>query len=383
MAADVLSRHGARVTLFDKRKSAGRKLLVAGSSGLNITNSLPLEEFVQHYRGGTREFWLRVIGSFTPSDWIAFIEDLGFKTFEGTSRRHFIEEMKASRFLQAWITRLSVQGVTFSLGQECTDFAIDTTGDRSAGLPQLRFADGSQRNFDAVLFALGGASWEPQETPLRWPPIFRSKQLRFDEFQPSNVGYRVAWSAGMIEEADGKPLKTIRMRTALGERAGDAMITRYGIEGTPVYFVGTAGTALMDLKPDLSEAQLLKKLQSVKENLSPIRRVQKTLSLSPAAQALVFHHAPRERLGDDLSKWAALMKAFPLELLGPQPLTEAISSSGGLSLEELDDQFMLKRFPGIYCAGEMLNWDVPTGGFLIQACVAQGMLAARGILKRG
>ena len=160
------------------------------------------------------------------------------------------------------------------------------------------------------------------------------------------------------------------------------MITRYGMEGTPVYYVGETGEVLIDLLPDLSVKQILNKLRSVKENLSPIRRVQRQLSLSPAAFALVFHHAPPEIIqAPQLEHLAQYLKAFKLEFRESQPITEAISSSGGLRFEDLDESFMLKRYPGVFAIGEMLDWDVPTGGFLIQGCVAQGRYVGQEILK--
>lgn len=376
MIADVVSAAGRPVTVFEKRKSAGRKLLVAGSSGLNISNSLPLEEFIAHYTG-PREFWRRVIGHFPPAKWLRFIEAQGIGTFEGTSGRYFVEGMKASKFLQAWLARLSKQGVTFAWGRECTGFSY-----RPGGGCQLRFADGSMVDAEAAAFALGGGSWEPTEDPLRWPAIFREQGLGFTEFTPANVGYRVDWPAAFLKEAEGLPLKRILLKSRKGSREGDAMITHYGIEGTPVYFVGQTGRVTVDLRPDLDARQILRKLQAVKENLSPIRRVKKQLALCPAAFALVFHLTPPETLRDaTLQPLVERIKAFPLELLGPQPLAEAISSAGGLSLSELDETLMFRRFPGVFAAGEMLDWDAPTGGFLIQACVAQGAWVGESVVK--
>ncbi len=296
MAADRLSAAGCALTVFEKRKSPGRKLLVAGSSGLNVSNSLPLPEFVAHYtrdgaRPEERAFWERLIGAFPPQAWIAFIEELGFKTFEGTSGRYFIEEMKASRFLQAWVARLSERGVKFVYDQECVGF---TAGEQQVEL-EMRSSDGktTKRRFSAAGFALGGGSWEPSEVPLRWPQIFRDHDVAFTEFAPSNVGYSVQWPQAFLKEAERQPLKRIVMTTARGSREGDAMITEYGIEGTPVYFTGCEGTARINLRPDLSQEQIAAKLGGVKENLSPIRRIAKTLSLCPAAFALIFHCAPR------------------------------------------------------------------------------------------
>ncbi|MGZ3697160.1 MAG: NAD(P)/FAD-dependent oxidoreductase, partial [Bdellovibrionota bacterium] len=309
MAADVVASAGIPVTVFEKRKSAGRKLLVAGSSGLNITNSLPLPEFAGHYQGGSPEFWDRAFRAFSPQDWTSFIERLGIKTFEGTSGRYFIEDMKASKFLQAWIQRLGGLGVEFRYGQELTDF-------ESGGV--LEFS-GTREKFDAVCFCLGGGSWEPTEVPLRWPEIFKRHHLAFREFTASNVGYQVAWSEAFLKEAEGKPLKRIVLHSARGSRMGDAMVTSYGMEGTPVYFVGTRGEVRVDLKPDLTAEQILSKLRGVKENLSPIRRVKKQLGLCEASFALVYHYTPREILSDPgLTRLASHLKGLPLQFGEPQ-----------------------------------------------------------------
>jgi uncharacterized flavoprotein (TIGR03862 family) len=374
MAADVLSERGHRVTLFEKRKGTGRKLLVAGSSGLNVSNTLPFEEFIRHY-SGPQDFWRRMISGFTPEQWIRFIEELGIGTFEGTSGRWFIEDMKASRFLQAWNQRLISRGVELRMEHECVDFES-----LSHGKVLLRFAGGSEHEFDAACLCLGGGSWEPGEVPLRWPGIFRRKGIGFTEFTPSNVGFQVAWSEAFLKESEGKPLKGIVLSSPRGSRKGDAMITRYGMEGTPVYFAGTRGTVWLDLKPDLTLAQVVSRLSSVRENLSPIRRAKKRLSLGEAALSLLFHSTPKDILSDpDLARFGAHLKHLPLEFGEPQPLSEAISSAGGVQLDELDPGLMLTKQPGIHLAGEMLDWDVPTGGFLIQACVAQGRAAALAI----
>lgn len=374
MAADVISAAGLPVHLYEKRKSAGRKLLIAGSSGLNITNAAPLPEFIAHYKGGEALF-PSLLADFPPSKWIEFIEELGTATFKGTSERYFIEDMKASLFLKAWTERLKRQGVEFRFGKELTGF--------ESAPNRILFQDGSTERYAHICFALGGASWEPTETPLRWPSIFKSKGLAFTEFTSSNVGYQVAWSDAFLKEAEGKPLKKIILRSARATREGDAMITKYGIEGTPVYFAGQTGLVHFDLRPDLNQAQIIDRLNAVRENLSPIRRIKKQLSLGEASLALVFHHTPPALKDErDLKKWAALVKHFPLVLGEPQPLTEAISSAGGLSFAELTDQLELKRYPGFFAAGEMLDWDVPTGGFLIQGAVAQGYRVGQAIVLR-
>ena len=374
MAADRLSAR-ASVTLFDKRRAAGRKLLVAGSSGLNVSNSLPIDEFISAYRGGTPALWKKLISDFSPTDWCRFIESqLGSSTFEGTSGRYFVEEMKASKMLQSWLTRLKDRGVEFRYGTEIT-------GWEKAKRITLSTSDGADPSeFDAVLFALGGGSWEPDEVPLRWPEIFKSRGIAFDTFTPANAGFQVSWPEEFLKEAEGKPIKTVVLTSPRGTRKGELMVTSYGLEGTPVYSHGVSGPVSLDLKPDLTLPQLLARLRTTKENLAPIRRVGKLAGLGPAAFALVFHLTSRKIKGN-LEGLAKRIKDFPLELGAPRPLSESISSAGGLQMTEIDASFMLKTHPGIFACGEMLNWDAPTGGYLIQACVSQGLAAAEGISR--
>jgi uncharacterized flavoprotein (TIGR03862 family) len=380
MAAFEAARAGLRVRVFEKRKALGRKLLVAGSSGLNITYECPLDEFVRHY-SEPRERFEAFLEAFGPAEWRAFIEgELGIPTFKGTSRRWFVasDGMKASGLLKAWIARLEAMGVRFELGRECVGFRSVGKG-KGAQLVELEFADGARERFAAAGFCLGGGSWEPQEQPLRWPRIFRERGIAFREFAPSNVGFQVAWPEALLAEAEGKPIKNVVLRSSRGERSGDLVITRYGIEGTPVYFAGEKGVVYLDLKPDLTEEQVLRKLEFVKENLSPLRRAKKVLKLGEGALALLYHvpESGGSEPGAGLRGFARRIKRFELELREPQPLAEAISSSGGVSWDELDRSLMLKRFPGVFAAGEMIDWDAPTGGFLIQGCVSQGAWVGR------
>lgn len=382
MAAHRACEAGHRIRVFEKRKSAGRKLLVAGSSGLNITYECALPEFVAHYVG-PRERFEKIIGGFPPEAWREFIEKtLGIPTFKGTSRRWFVESegMKASGLLKAWIASLEKRGAVFEYGRECVGFEPV-----AGGGVELFFADGGRERVSAACFCLGGGSWEPQEMPLRWPRVFAAKGLGFRKFESSNVGFQVAWPQALLTEAEGKPIKNVVLRSSRGERSGDLVITQYGVEGTPVYFAGETGTVHVDLKPDLSEKQILSKLKLVKENLSPLRRVKRLLNLGEGALALLFHLTSEAGLSD-LDALVRRIKNFPLELGAKQPLSEAISSSGGLEWAELDDALMLRKYPGVFAAGEMLDWDAPTGGFLIQGCVAMGRFAGEGMaayLKRG
>lgn len=373
MAAHVIASSGRSVRIFEKKQGPGKKLLIAGSSGLNVTYDAPLETFHEFYRG-PQDGFKKIFATFSPNDWLKFIEALGIGTFKGTSRRYFVEGLKASALLRAWLLRLEKLGATISYNAECVEF--EALKEKVI----LRFADNSVVEAAAVCFALGGGSYEEREKPLRWPEIFKRKGLRFEKFAPSNVGYNAAWPAKFIEEAEGLPLKNIVLHTSTGSKQGDLVITRYGLEGTPIYFHAKPGTAWLDLAPDLSVEQISERLARIKENLSPIRRLKRCLKLSAAAQALLFHLSSREEL-DSLNLLTSKIKRFPIELLEPRSIDEAISTSGGLDWSELDDNLMLHRHPRVFAAGEMLNWDAPTGGFLIQACVSQGFVAGHGIIN--
>ncbi|MCM0606561.1 MAG: TIGR03862 family flavoprotein [Xanthomonadaceae bacterium] len=361
MVADQLSDAGMKVTVYEKRKSAGRKLLIAGSSGLNITYDAPLEELVAQY-GAPHEMWDKMIRAFTARQWRNWIEELGIPTFVGTSRRVFVEDMKAANLLKLWQERLVTQGVEFRFGTEWGGIA-------------------ETKQYDATILALGGGSWEPDEKPLRWVKILKDLGIKFNDFTASNVGYQVAWPAKFLAESEGKPLKTIVLTSSRGSKKGELMVTKYGLEGTPIYFLGEAGEVRIDLKPDSTIEDLVTRLESAKENLSPMRRVQKMLKLSPVADSLIFHMTEPALLKSlTPSEMAERIKSFPLTLTATQPLDEAISSGGGVDWSELDENLRLKKFPKIYCIGEMIDWDVPTGGFLLQGCVSQAAWVAKAIL---
>jgi uncharacterized flavoprotein (TIGR03862 family) len=367
-----------QVTLLEKRKAPGRKILIAGSSGLNITHELPVREFAAQYRGSAPDsFWLEVISQFSPQDWLHFLENqLGQETFLGTSRRYFVREMKASKMLRAWLEYLGKRGVRLRSGSEIVDIT-------SGG---VQLVTGEALQADALVLALGGASYEPEEMPLRWVSLFERKGLRVETFQSSNAGYEVNWKKEFLAEAEGRPLKNVVLTTSRGVKRGELVVTRYGLEGTPVYTYGCAGVARLDLLPELSATEIRKKLLTVKENLSPLRRAKKKLGLSEAGLALLFHHCPKEALVS-VDAFSEVLKSFPLELVQVRPLTEAISSSGGIHFQELDAKaLMLRKLPGVFCAGEMLDWDAPTGGFLIQGAVSTGYSAgesaARFVLER-
>lgn len=368
MAATVLSANAVPVFLCEKQKALGRKLLIAGGSGLNIASALPHSEMLQSYEGAGID-WQRLFERFSVDAWLRFIESLGLKTFKGTSDRYFVEEMKAANLLKRWVDLLEKQGVQLKSGCDLVAISLEADGQIAAN-----FADGAPLRASAAILALGGGSWLPQAESAEWPKLFAGTGVQLEPFTSANCGFSVTWKKEFVAEIGRQALKNIVLQTPRGSRKGDVMVTDYGVEGTPIYAVGEAGECFLDLKPDLSPAAIRERLAAARENLSPLRRAVKQLQLDPVRAALLFHHAPSAALAS-VEGIAEIIKKFPVRLLEPRPLAEAISSRGGIALSEIDKNFMMQKMPGVFAAGEMLDWHAPTGGFLIQACVAQGYAA--------
>lgn len=378
MAADYLATKGYKVVIFEKRGGIGRKLYIAGASGLNITNSAPLDEFASVYISNKPDLWTKVICDFPPQAWIQFIEEkLEETTFLGTSGRYFVKSMTAAKFVKNWKKRLVSLGVTFKTSYHVVDLKPSTN--LNSREISIYFDDHEPHQADAVVLALGGGSYE-EDLPITWPDMLRSHQIKVSNFEPSNSGWHVNLPKGFFDEAAGQPLKNINFQSSRGAKLGDLVVTSYGLEGTPVYFLGEVGRALLDLKPDLTEDQVLSRLRKVKENFSPIKRVKKTLKLCQASEALIYYFT-KDHPELSLENLAKLIKNFPIELLSPRPLSESISSSGGVNLDEVSDDFMLHRLPGVFVAGEMLDFDAPTGGYLIQGCISTAVAMCQGVEK--
>ena len=367
MAADVLSGSG-RTAIIEKRPAAGWKLFVAGSSGLNVSNGLGLESFARQYAPQAAP-WLEWLAAFPPQRWISFIEnELGQKTFLGTSNRWFVTNMHAAKLVRAWKARLDSRGVQWIFSKELLDFEVTPQG------ILLHLSGESSVRTRVLVLALGGGSWLKETPP--WTKLLADKGLRVLPFAPANVGWGVAWTADFLREAEGRPLKNIVLTTARGKRQGELVVTSYGLEGTPVYAVGCSGTARLDLLPDVRKEQVALRLEDYcrKRGDAPLRAAKKVFSLSPQVGALLYFHAQKQ---PDATSMATLLKEFPLELTCPQELSEAISSTGGLCMSEVHSDLSLRTNSKIFACGEMLDWDAPTGGFLITGSVAQGFVAGR------
>jgi len=382
MAADLLLNLGYTVSLFERRGAIGRKLFIACSSGLNITNSAGIPEFAEAYSGQNLSFWLSILGDFTPSEWTTFIEThLDQETFLGTSGRYFIKSKTALKFVRNWRNRLAKLGCQFFLNHELSQIQTDLPGtapSRHRAI-QLQFQNRDPQTFDAVILALGGGAWET-EYPIPWPQLFFPFKIQVQEFEPSNVGWEISLSSDFFKEAEGLPLKNIVFSSMKGSKKGDLVVTSYGLEGTPIYRLGTGQICYIDLKPDLTHAEILNKLTRIKENLSPMRRVKKALNFSKAGEALLFHSLNGKSL-PSLESLVDYIKKVPIELTKPRPLSESISSTGGLPFSNLNDNFMIKSMPGVFATGEMLDWDAPTGGYLIQGSVSLARATAKGVQR--
>ena len=383
MAAEVLSAAGLSVAVFERMPTLGRKFLMAGRGGLNLTHSEDFERFVARYAGAAER--LRpMLEAFTPADLIAWTEGLGQPIFVGTSGRVFPKALKASPLLRAWIARLEGQGVKLSLRSTWTGWNADgdLTFETSDGPRAVRPR--------ATILALGGASWAKLGSDGAWAPLLAARGADVAPFKPANVGFSVAWSEVFKERFAGAPLKNIALSFEGQASRGDALAAGYGLEGGAVYALSAAlrdaveargaATLIVDLRPDLSQAQLTARLSRPRGGQSLSSWLRKAAHLSPVEIGLL-----REAHGVALpvapDALAAAIKAAPIVLTGTQGLERAISSAGGLSFAALDG-LELKAAPGVFVAGEMLDWEAPTGGYLLQACFATGVAAARAVVER-
>jgi uncharacterized flavoprotein (TIGR03862 family) len=376
MAAETLARQGVAVTVLDRMPSAGRKLLMAGRGGLNLTHSENFSALLSRY-GAARPWLEPAITAFPPAALMQWAEGLGQKVFTGSSGRVFPTAMKASPLLRAWLRRLDAAGVALRTGHRWRGW--DDSGalrfETSAG--EIRLAP------DATILALGGASWPRLGSDGEWTKFLDGVA----PLRASNCGFTVTWSAPFVARHAGQPLK--RMAASFRGTAvrGEAMVTQAGIEGGAIYALSAAlreaiaegGPAVLalDLRPDLDRASLAERLAMPRRGMSLSNFLRKAGGLSPAAAGLVQEALHGGGAADDL---AGLVKALPLRLEAPFPVARAISSAGGIGAEAIDARFMLRARPGVFAAGEMLDWEAPTGGYLLQACFSTGVAAAEGAL---
>lgn len=392
MAAEVIASAGFSVSIYDAMPSVGRKFLLAGVGGMNITHSEAHEKLIQRY-GHSSKHLKPYLDQFCASDLREWIHGLGIETFVGSSGRVFPCDMKAAPLLRAWLHRLRELGVQIYPRHRWVGW-----GDEDA----LKFIEKREQlenkkyvNADAVVLALGGASWQRLGSDGAWVEILREKSIEVAELVPSNCGFEFSWSGYFREHFSGAPIQTINL-TATDENGrhhsvrGEAMIVETGIEGTSVYalssvlrnniLAGKKTELLIDLLPDLSEEKIIALLNKPRGKNSISNFLRKQFKLPPVKLALI-RELTSSSVWQDNTAIARALKSLSLPLTGFRPIDEAISSAGGIKFSQLDSRFMLTQLPGVFCAGEMLDWEAPTGGYLLTACFATGRAAGLGVVN--
>jgi uncharacterized flavoprotein (TIGR03862 family) len=387
MAAEIMARAGLRVTIYEKEPRVGRKFLLAGRGGLNLTHSEAIEPFLARY--GAASTRLRsAVEAFSPAELRQWSEALGQPTFVGSSGRVFPQTFKASPLLRAWLRRLADIGVQLRLRHRWTGW--NASGD-------LTFEHGGEmlaEPVDAVVLALGGASWPRTGSDGAWTDILMRAGIPVSPLKPANCGFNVAWSAPFRDRFEGQPLKRIALSFAGAKTRGDLIVSRSGLEGGAIYALSSPlrdelkghGSAVVSiaLRPDVTAAQMAKRTATPRGKQSLSTFLRKALKLSPVEIGLLREAA--RSTGRDLGafspeEFAALVNAVPVTLTGTMPIGRAISSAGGIMFDGVDPEYMLRQRPGTFVAGEMLDWEAPTGGYLLQACFATGSAAGRGVLQ--
>jgi uncharacterized flavoprotein (TIGR03862 family) len=387
MAAEVLARGGAQVTVYDAMPSVGRKLLMAGRGGLNLTHSEALPAFLARY-GEAMPQLAAAIDAFPPNALREWSEELGQLTFVGSSGRVFPKAFKASPLLRAWLRRLDSIGVQFRLRHRWAGW------DDDGGLSFQTLEGKRAVEADATVLALGGASWPRLGSDGGWVETLAARGVTISPLQPANCGFTVAWSDIFRDRFEGHPLKGIALSFGPHILRGEAMITRTGLEGGAIYALSAelreaiAGsgpaTLRIALRPDLEIQDLMAQLSRPRGRQSLSNFLRKAVHLSPAAIGLLKEAAIVSGVAlSSLStaSLAGLINAVPIKLEGPAPIARAISTAGGISFDEIDTDYMIRRLPGVFAAGEMLDWEAPTGGYLLQASFATGAAAGRGVLN--
>jgi uncharacterized flavoprotein (TIGR03862 family) len=395
MAAEVLIQHGVKADIYDSMPSLGRKFLMAGRGGLNLTHSEPFEQFVSRY-GSRRGKIEPMLKSFGPDELREWADGLGVETFVGTSGRVFPKEMKSSPLLRAWLKRLVEAGVNFRLRHKWIGFINSAQcgvpaaedGGLSVG---FETPEGEKAvHADAVLLALGGGSWAKLGSDGAWVKWLEQAGVQVEALKPSNCGFDVAWSPHFRERFEGQPLKSVVLSFGSFRQQGEFIVTKDGVQGSLVYAasalirdeIEARGKAVitLDMSPDRSHEWLIEKLSKPRGSRSMASHLEKTVGLKGVKVGLLHEFMPKEDFANS-EKLASFIKQMPVPLIAPRPLDEAISSAGGVTFESLDENLMIRELPGIFCAGEMLDWEAPTGGYLLTACLASGHAAGLGMLK--
>jgi len=388
MAAEVLCQGGVKVEVFDAMPSVGRKFLMAGKGGMNITHSEPLADFAARYGSRQKEI-VPLLEAFSPQTLREWIHTLGIETFVGSSGRVFPKEMKAAPLLRAWLHRLREAGCVFHMRHRWLGW-----DEKNA----LRFTVADKQisvQADAVILALGGGSWSRLGSDGLWVPVLEQRGVSVAALKPANCGFNTHWSEHFSHRFSGEPVKTVvlsytDMAGIEHRKQGELMITADGIEGGLIYAlsaglrdkIATSGTVqvYLDLLPDKDNNQIMKEIAHPRGSRSMSSHLQSRLGIKGVKAGLLRELVTAQDYADPKLLSAAI-KSLPLTLSAPRPLDEAISSAGGVAFENMDEHLMIRGLPGVFCAGEMLDWEAPTGGYLLTACFASGKAAGHGTLN--
>ncbi len=386
MAAEVLSQAGVKVDLYDAMPSVGRKFLMAGKGGMNITHSEPIEQFLSRY--GSRQAYIKpLLDAFGPEALRTWAQDLGFETFVGSSGKVFPVDMKAAPLLRAWLHRLRSDGVSFHMRHQWQGW--------DDGMLRFQTPEGEKNlRADAVVLALGGGSWARLGSTGAWVPLLAQRGIPIEPLQPSNCGFEVAWSEFFQDRFAGQPLKSVQalFTDSAGFvfcEPGELVVTANGVEGSLIYKmsarlreqIASTGSALiyLDLAPGKDRQYLIDRISDPRGKHSMANHLRKRIGIDGVKAGLLREVLMKEDF-DDPVRLAEAIKALPVKLVAARPIDEAISSAGGVSFEALDERLMIRAIPGVFCAGEMLDWEAPTGGYLLTACFASGRVAGSGVL---
>ncbi|MGF6547585.1 TIGR03862 family flavoprotein [Paraburkholderia youngii] len=391
MAAETLARRGVQVHVHDAMPSVGRKFLMAGKGGMNITHSEALEPFLDRY-GTRRERIAPLLDAFGPDALRAWLRELGVETFVGSSGRVFPSDMKAAPMLRAWLHRLREAGVRFHMRHKWNGW-VSVSEDNAAHALRFATPDGEQTaSYDAVVFALGGGSWPRLGSDAAWVPLMMSRGVPVMPLRPANCGFDADWSPYLRERFAGQPIKTIAISfTDVDEkvhnRQGEILLTETGLEGSLIYALSAPIreriladgelTIALDLAPGLPLERVIEEVTRPRGSRSIASHLHGRIGIGGVKLALLHEILSKEAFADARGL-AHAIKALPLRLLRARPIDEAISTAGGIPFEALDAHLMIDRMPGAFCAGEMLDWEAPTGGYLLTACFASGLVAGRG-----
>ncbi len=384
MAAEVVSQAGIRVDVYDAMPSVGRKFLMAGKGGLNITHSEPYDAFLSRY-GSRKDKVKPMLDRFDAERLRAWVQELGIETFIGSSGRIFPAEMKAAPLLRAWLHRLRQSGVAFHMRHQWLGW-----GDPNAETLRFMTPQGiSIIKADAIVLTLGGGSWPQLGSTGSWVSLLVERGVRVIPLMPANCGFDIGWSEYFRGRFVGQPLKSITASFKNFRQRGDLIVTSTGVEGGLIYALSAplrdkiaangSATLLLDLLPDKPLSFLIDKISQPRGKQTMANHLRKCLGIAGVKAGLLREILPKTGFADPI-KLCSLIKALPIKLSATRPISEAISSAGGVSFEEVDGHLMLRALPGVFCAGEMLDWEAPTGGYLLTACFATGKRAGEGVV---